>query len=1626
MGLFQRFWLALAVAAVAFVAAGSADVAKEAPPFTDASGVSKQDRTEFDMYPRLSLDETLSAGQRKLMQVDELAEMRRRMRQQKQGAPATTPAASTAPPAPSIPVPQPSLFASQPTVETPAAPVSPQAPPLSPLANRRIEFHVHVVPHSHTDAGWIMSYHDYYNRRVRTIITTVVDTLFADEALRFIWADVGFFSVWWQEAPAELRARAKEIVDRGQLEFVNGGFVMNDEANVNYAQFLDQMALGHRFIKQTLNTTAQYGWCIDPFGHSSSQATMYAQLGMKAVVHARIDERMKKMQMNGTNSGDLQSAGLSFVWRANPAQHGVGSDIYTHIMPNGYTAANGLHWENEPAPGPRRAWKDVLQQSPSERLNIIRILIQDLAIYIKSMRTPHAILPWGSDFAFSNSRNMFANMRQLIHFMNHPEESWCQRMCTTEGFVTTMELPLMEDVLAPRNPGQPSAVDVVLKFRFSTLDEYFSAVHSFAYNHYKGDLSTPTATSRTLTSFFAPTGATVADMAADVAAAPSRFTPFRRGFSGWPVYSSEDLFPYADEYWRPPPNRLRWWTGYFASRPALKQFERRQYRSLRAAEAAMALAPGEGSLDVLPGVLPNSREPSAELTSWTTGPSATGNAAPATRIGAWILWTPSAYPFAGPAAFAEESAATVSVSGKMSQCAWVSPRARSLLAVARDIMAIMQHHDAITGTSPARTIQDYHNRLVRGHAAGVELLHSALARMLNTPSQLTASPQQLDAALTAALRAYSAQASAVNPEAAAFTAAARAAPNRGVKANGGPAANTDLLFFSPELSDAGLACGAHPDNGYAARLPELLPVAVYNPLAWEVPGQVLLLRNLTTRDVVVTDADGAVLDADVVPAELMEQDTAAGRSVLSLHTAAQINWAGTGHPEKLTQWAPAYTPSPSGSSARECVMQSSQPPVLFNVFVQLKKPLPALGTEVLTLYLNTHREPCCYIQELHRAGAVDYAAPPAFYTPRDGLQTPPPPPGPRPASVVFAAAAYAAWAPLVKWDVDGASCYQSIANGEVLLDLVGQCAPGGGPSYLATGVNGASLTTNVTATSAGAALATQTTVTEPFDFSFPYYLPHRIEPDGVYTLHINGDPVLPNAPPGRSYGGGSSGAAKSMTHSTAATQAIVYKGRVVQGFTQLPQQPGSFPFVHALRALRGSAGLDGGLQVSPLTRSQNQMLRFHTSVENAVTLDGSAAGGKQSGLPSDFQAASVRRVMYNDDLGLQMQRHFSDPTTNDAGSFYPFISRVAIRDEFPQSVQAHPQGFRGHRQLVVVAQQGAGAATPEKGALELMVNRYSDRDDELGMGEPLRDGSSFTFTYRVYYRAFSEAPVATPEDAYAAATSALLFGSKAHSDGGCGSDNYHAESVLLNNLPFVAAAPAVPVSYALTAAASLAPAVAPALLNTRAPLTEASPLVARMALTLASVATVVAARGGASAVPPTQPSEAAAPLLRFAPLAQPLPRCVHALSVQPRCDVYVNAIKDTTDPVLPAWPAPVGFSDYSDAVVAVLPASATGKAAMVRSERAVAGFQLPQPVSGFSANGALLTAPPPLPVTVRFINLDSRAIFRSSINSKALEEKFATLRPAGAANGVVSAGSAAPAALPLTVPPSQPLHTACL
>jgi len=204
---------------------------------------------------------------------------------------------------------------------------------------------VHLVPHSHDDVGWLKTVDQYFvgsNNSIQgacviNTLDSVVDALARDPARKFVVVEQAFFQRWWAEKSPTIQAIVHKLVDSGQLEFINGGWCMHDEAAVHYIDMIDQTTLGHRMIKKQFNKTPRAGWQIDPFGHSAVQAYLLgAELGFESVHFARIDyqDRAKRKA----------DKGLEVIWRGSRT-FGSSSQIFTNAFPVHYSPPDGFDFE---------------------------------------------------------------------------------------------------------------------------------------------------------------------------------------------------------------------------------------------------------------------------------------------------------------------------------------------------------------------------------------------------------------------------------------------------------------------------------------------------------------------------------------------------------------------------------------------------------------------------------------------------------------------------------------------------------------------------------------------------------------------------------------------------------------------------------------------------------------------------------------------------------------------------------------------------------------------------------------------------------------------------------------------------------------------------------------------------------------------------------------------------------------------------------------------------------------------------------------------------------------------------------------------------------------------------------
>uniref|UniRef100_A0AAQ5XI56 Alpha-mannosidase n=1 Tax=Amphiprion ocellaris TaxID=80972 RepID=A0AAQ5XI56_AMPOC len=303
-----------------------------------------------------------------------------------------------------------------------------------------------LVPHSHNDPGWLKTFDGYYQDQTRHILDNMLQKLSQDHRRKMVWAEISYFSKWWNDIDDQKRATVKRLVGAGQLELVTGGWVMADEANSHYFALLDQLMEGHQWLHRHLGVTPSSGWAIDPFGHSPSMTYLLKGAGLQNMVIQRVHYAVKKHF--------ARQQTLEFLWRQT-WDSSPRSDITCHMMPFysydvphtcGPNPAVCCQFDFHRLPGRRVfcPWRvppqPITDQNVQERA---LLLLDQYRQKSQLFRSPVLLVPLGDDFRFVETSEwdvQFTNYQKLFdYFEQHPE--------------------------------------LHIKARFGTLSDYFQALH---------------------------------------------------------------------------------------------------------------------------------------------------------------------------------------------------------------------------------------------------------------------------------------------------------------------------------------------------------------------------------------------------------------------------------------------------------------------------------------------------------------------------------------------------------------------------------------------------------------------------------------------------------------------------------------------------------------------------------------------------------------------------------------------------------------------------------------------------------------------------------------------------------------------------------------------------------------------------------------------------------------------------------------------------------------------------------------------------------------------------------------------------------------------------------------------
>lgn len=278
------------------------------------------------------------------------------------------------------------------------------------------KINVHLIAHTHDDVGWLKTVDQYYygtKKRfnhvgVQYILDSVIPQLAMDETKRFIYVEMSFFSKWWNEQDESTKILVKRLVDEGRLEFINGGWCMNDEATVSYQSVIEQMTLGLKFLNETFGSCARpkSGWQIDPFGHTNEQASLFAQFGFDGMFFMRIGYRDK--------SARIRNKTLDIIWHGDRILSGQSGSIFANIFRDTYDSPPGFCFDvqclDDNLVDNKKSYEYNMDSKGNEFIEYIRS-------YAANKALNHILIPLGGDFHYSAAGQNFKNSDKLIKYV---------------------------------------------------------------------------------------------------------------------------------------------------------------------------------------------------------------------------------------------------------------------------------------------------------------------------------------------------------------------------------------------------------------------------------------------------------------------------------------------------------------------------------------------------------------------------------------------------------------------------------------------------------------------------------------------------------------------------------------------------------------------------------------------------------------------------------------------------------------------------------------------------------------------------------------------------------------------------------------------------------------------------------------------------------------------------------------------------------------------------------------------------------------------------------------------------------------------------------------------------------
>lgn len=144
--------------------------------------------------------------------------------------------------------------------------------------NQNEKLIVHIIPHSHNALAHLKTNDEYYygtNQKVEKatvylVIDSILDELASRPNLKFSWADLKFFQMWYKSSKKERKDLVKKFVKEGRFEFLTGGTSINDDVCPTFDGMLINFMNGHKFLMEEFGYEPKVAWMLDSYGQSQA------------------------------------------------------------------------------------------------------------------------------------------------------------------------------------------------------------------------------------------------------------------------------------------------------------------------------------------------------------------------------------------------------------------------------------------------------------------------------------------------------------------------------------------------------------------------------------------------------------------------------------------------------------------------------------------------------------------------------------------------------------------------------------------------------------------------------------------------------------------------------------------------------------------------------------------------------------------------------------------------------------------------------------------------------------------------------------------------------------------------------------------------------------------------------------------------------------------------------------------------------------------------------------------------------------------------------------------------------------------------------------------------------------